>query len=122
MINGGKRVENDVWEDIGTRKRPEPEELPKIETKLNGHEPVERTEFRKKTNIEAIDKLQPICDGFHVKSSSCIRVKVLNRYVEFWPSVDLWYSESKNKYGTGIPKMVEIILKKHQESLSEDRV
>lgn len=75
------------------------------------HESLEETTLRKAKNLEAIYTVfeNPEMHGDHVI------VNFEGRKIEFHPATDTWYSPAKSKFGIGIQKICEQILKKKLE-------
>lgn len=110
-------VSSEAWEEIGYREKPKdsvgPANIYKNLRKPPNHQHVtiEAQKSRRELSMEFIEQLKPMSE-FYEEVDGKVRLKILGRWLELWPSTGCWYSHSKNIYGTGIEKLVSQVLEK----------
>jgi len=98
-------MSEDVWNDIGDRSKKK--ELG-IYRNLQGPPAEfryerEAHEKQKKINLELLKSLDPNLNELE----NPIIISLRGRAVEFWPASNTYYSRALNKFGWGIPELVE---------------
>lgn len=100
----------DVRSDLGYSK-----ELPQNGKRLDlrapqihHHESEEATAVRRAMNLEFIFKVFPEAE---FDSSGFVDAEMNGKKFKFWPASNTWYSASKDRYGSDIERLCQMIQK-----------